>query len=87
MIAANNDHLLSFDNLSGLPAWLCDALCAVRQLYTDDEEVLSSRPTLLKGSRTLVGRIWPTARFSKLGADCRGAAAFRNRALAGIRAR
>jgi hypothetical protein len=63
MIAANNDHLLSFDDLSGLPAWLCDALCAVRQLYTDDEEVLSSRPTLLKGSRTLVGRIWPTARI------------------------
>src|SRR5262249_55077610 len=39
-------HLL--DNLSGLPAWLSDALCrlasggsfAVRQLYSDDEEVL-----------------------------------------------
>src|SRR5215472_19039512 len=47
MIAANNGHLLAFDNLSGLPAWLSDALCrlasggsfAVRQLYTDDEEV------------------------------------------------
>src|SRR6266540_6048044 len=44
MIAANNGHLLAFDNLSGLPAWLSDALCrlasggsfAVRQLYTDD---------------------------------------------------
>src|SRR5262249_52120860 len=43
MIAANNGHLLSFDNLSGLPAWLSDALCriasggsfAVRRLYTD----------------------------------------------------
>jgi hypothetical protein len=42
MIAANNAHLLAFDNLSGLPAWLSDALCrvasggsfAVRQLYT-----------------------------------------------------
>jgi hypothetical protein len=48
MIAANNGHLLAFDNLPGLPAWLSDALCrlasggsfAVRQLYTDDEEVL-----------------------------------------------
>jgi hypothetical protein len=48
MIAANNGHLLAFDNLSGLPPWLSDALCrlasggsfAVRQLYTDDEEVL-----------------------------------------------
>ena len=57
MIAANNGHLLAFDNLSGLPAWLSDALCrlasggsfAVRQLYTNDEEVLfkAARPTLL----------------------------------------
>jgi hypothetical protein len=46
-IAANNGYLLAFDNLSGLPAWLSDALCrlasggsfAVRQLYTDDDEV------------------------------------------------
>src|SRR6516164_4717348 len=44
MIAANNGHLLAFDNLSDLPHWLSDALCrlatggsfAVRQLYTDD---------------------------------------------------
>jgi hypothetical protein len=59
MIAANNGHLLAFDNLSGLPAWLSDALSrlasggsfAVRQLYTDDEEVLfkAARPTLLNG--------------------------------------
>ena len=43
MIAANNGHLLAFDNLSALPTWLSDALCrlasgggfAVRQLYTD----------------------------------------------------
>jgi hypothetical protein len=47
MIAANNSYLLAFDNLSGLPQWLSDALCrlatggsfAVRQLYTDDEEI------------------------------------------------
>src|SRR4029079_430679 len=55
MIAANNGHLLAFDNLSGLAPWLSDALCrlatggsfAVRQLYTDDEEVLfkASRPS------------------------------------------
>jgi hypothetical protein len=45
MIAANNGHLLAFDNLSGLPHCLSDVLCrlatggsfAVRQLYTDDE--------------------------------------------------
>src|ERR1700737_2973141 len=27
MIAANNGYLLAFDNLSGLPVWLSDALC------------------------------------------------------------
>ena len=27
MIAANNGHLLAFDNLSGLSPWLSDALC------------------------------------------------------------
>ena len=49
MISANNSYLFAFDNLSGLPAWLSDALCrlatggsfAVRQLYTDDEEAFS----------------------------------------------
>jgi hypothetical protein len=59
MIAANNGYLLAFDNLSGLPVWLSDALCrlatggsfAVRQLYTDDEEMLfeAARPILLNG--------------------------------------
>ena len=66
MIAANNGHLLAFDNLSGLPPWLSDALCriasggsfAVRQLYTDDEEVLfqAARPTVLNGIEDVVGR-------------------------------
>src|SRR6516164_8196940 len=66
MIAANNGHLLAFDNLSGLPAWLSDALCrlasggsfALRRLYTDDEEVLfkAARPTLLNGIEDIIGR-------------------------------
>lgn len=42
-IAANNAHVLAFDNVSSLPWWLSDTLCrlasggafAVRQLYTD----------------------------------------------------
>jgi hypothetical protein len=64
MIAANNAYLLAFDNLSGLPAWLSDALCrlasggsfAVRQLYTDDEEVLfqASRPLLVNGIEEVI---------------------------------
>ena len=66
MIAATNGHVLAFDNLSGLPAWLSDALCrlasggsfAVRQLYTDNEEVLfkAARPMLLNGIEDVIGR-------------------------------
>jgi hypothetical protein len=65
-VVANNGHLLAFDNLSGLSSWLSDALCrlasggsfAVRQLYTDDEEVLfkAARPTLLNGIEDISGR-------------------------------
>jgi hypothetical protein len=67
MIAANNGYLLAFDNLSGLPVWLSDALCrlasgggfAVRQLYTDEEEVLfeAARPILLNGIEDVIS--WP----------------------------
>jgi hypothetical protein len=66
MIVANNGHLLAFDNLSGLPFWLSDTLCrlasggsfAVRQLYTDDEEVLfqAARPILLNGIEDVISR-------------------------------
>ncbi|MFL6797984.1 MAG: hypothetical protein ACJ8F3_11275 [Xanthobacteraceae bacterium] len=66
MIAANNGHLLAFDNLSAVPAGLSDALCrlasggsfAVRQLYTDDDEVLfdAARPILLNGIEDIIGR-------------------------------
>src|SRR5215467_6432895 len=66
MIAANNGYLLAFDNVSGLPIWLSDALCrlasggsfAVRQLYTDDAEVLfeAARPMLLNGIEDVIGR-------------------------------
>src|ERR1700730_9116596 len=66
IIAANNSYLLAFDNLSGLPHWLSDALCrlasggsfAVRQLYTDDEEILfeASRPILLNGIEDVISR-------------------------------
>jgi hypothetical protein len=66
MIAANNGYLLAFDNLSGLPNWVSDALCrlatggsfAVRQLYTDDEEVLfeAARPILLNGIEDIISR-------------------------------
>ena len=66
MIAAINRHLLAFDNLSSLPAFLSDALCrlasggsfAVRRLYTDEDEVLfqAARPILLNGIEDVVSR-------------------------------
>jgi hypothetical protein len=66
MIAANNGHILAFDNLSGLPSWLSDALCrltsggsfALRQLYTDCDEVLfqAARPAILNGIEDIVCR-------------------------------
>src|SRR5438093_528076 len=66
MIAAKNGYLLAFDNLSGLPVWLSDALYrlasggsfAVRQLYSDDEEVLfeAARPILLNGIEEVISR-------------------------------
>jgi hypothetical protein len=45
-ISANNSHVLVFDNLSGIPADIADALCrlstgggfSTRALYSDDEE-------------------------------------------------
>jgi hypothetical protein len=51
-IAANNGHVLAFDNLSALPSWLSDTLCrlasggsfAVRQLYTDQTRSCSMPP-------------------------------------------
>jgi hypothetical protein len=73
MIAANNGYLLAFDNLSGLLPWLSDALCrlasggsfAVRQLYTDHDEVLfqAARPLLVNGIEDIVSRADLAAAF------------------------
>jgi hypothetical protein len=66
MIAANHSHILAFDNVSDLPAWLSDALCrlasggsfAVRQLYTDDDEVLfqAARPIVCNSIEDIIRR-------------------------------
>src|SRR5947208_3511640 len=66
MIAANNGHVLAFDNLSRLPAWSSDALCrlasggsfALRRLYTDTDELLfqATRPTILNGIEDVITR-------------------------------
>jgi hypothetical protein len=65
-IAANNGHVLAFDNVTGLPAWISDTLCrlatgggfAVRQLYSDQDEVLfdAARPVILNGIEEIVTR-------------------------------
>jgi hypothetical protein len=65
-IAAHNSHVMAFDNLTGLPPWLSDTLCrltsggafAVRQLYTDQNEVMFTavRPVILNGIEEVVTR-------------------------------
>lgn len=66
LISANNTWIVSFDNLSGLPLWLSDALCrlstgggyAIRELYTNDEETIfnATRPLLLTGIDQIASR-------------------------------
>ena len=67
-IAANNGHVLAFDNLSGLPAWVSDTLCrlasggsfAVRRLYTDQDEVLFEAARGLQRRSSISGsRFYP----------------------------
>jgi hypothetical protein len=65
-IAAGNGHLLAFDNLSDIPPRTSDALCrlasggsfAIRQLYTDEDEVLfqAARPAILNGIEDVITR-------------------------------
>jgi hypothetical protein len=65
-IAANNRHVLAFDNVSGLPGWISDTLCriatgggfAARQLYSDQDEVLfdATRPVILNGIEDIITR-------------------------------
>jgi hypothetical protein len=65
-IAANNGHVLAFDNVSGLPPWLSDAICrltsgaafSTRRLFTDQDEILitAARPVILNGIEDIVSR-------------------------------
>jgi len=66
MIAALSERVLSFDNLSGMPAYLSDAFCglatgtslATRLLYTDKEEsfLTARRPCVFNGIDALTTR-------------------------------
>jgi putative DNA primase/helicase len=65
-ISASNSWVLAFDNLSGIPAWLSDALSTVatkgglatKLLYTDTEEMIfeAQRPIILNGIPFLAER-------------------------------
>ena len=65
-VTAAHSHLLAFDNVSGMPPWLPDALCRIatgagsrgRELYTDEEEHLlqAKRPVILNGIADAVSR-------------------------------
>src|SRR4051812_3384580 len=81
-IAANNSHVLAFDNISRLRSWLSDALCrlasgggfALRQLYTDHNEVLFDAARLsfsMALRKSLTGPTSRTARSSLLAFGCR----------------
>lgn len=66
LIAAASSWVLAYDNLSGIPAWLSDALCQIatgggfstRELYTDADEVFfdAMRPVILNGIDHLAER-------------------------------
>ena len=59
MLAAINNRLLAFDNVSTIPIWTSDALCrlstwsafSTRKLYSNDEETILSKqcPIILNG--------------------------------------
>jgi hypothetical protein len=65
-IAAHNSLTVAFDNVSGVPGWLSDALCrlstgggfATRELYSDDEERIfcALRPVILNGIEEIATR-------------------------------
>ncbi|MEI7685950.1 MAG: bifunctional DNA primase/polymerase [Planctomycetota bacterium] len=65
-IAANNAHVVGYDNLSAIPGWLSDALCrvatggalATRKLYSDDEESIFKfqKPCIVNGIPDLATR-------------------------------
>jgi putative DNA primase/helicase len=66
MVTCLNNHIVSYDNLSGLSDWFSDALCRIstgagltkRMLYSDFDEVVieAARPAILNGMVSVVHR-------------------------------
>jgi hypothetical protein len=65
-IASNNGWVVAYDNLSGVPDWLSDALCrlatgggfATRELYSDTDETIidATRPAIVNGIDSVATR-------------------------------
>lgn len=65
-VGAQGTHLLSYDNLSSIPTWMSDALCALstggaftaRTLHSNDEETVleAVRPVIVNGIPDLLAR-------------------------------
>ena len=66
LIAARNNWIVAFDNVSHFPSWMSDALCRLstggglgkRQLYTDQDEIVldAQRPQVINGITEFVTR-------------------------------
>lgn len=66
MIAAKNNWVLSYDNISHLPNWLSDSLCRLctggslssRALFTDDDEIIfiAKIPVIINGITEVIQR-------------------------------
>ena len=66
LIAARNNWIVAFDNVSHFPPWMSDALCRLstggglgkRQLYTDQDEIVldAQRPQVINGITEFVTR-------------------------------
>ena len=96
-ITANNGLVLGFDNVSGIPPWISDTLCrlatgggfSVRQLYTDDSEMLfdAMRPAILNGIEDVATRpdLADRAILLTLEIYPRGRPAVRARAMGSVR--
>ena len=66
IIAATNGLVVAFDNLSGVPNWLSDAMCRLatgggigtRELYTNGDEFIfeATRPMILNGIDQIASR-------------------------------
>jgi hypothetical protein len=65
-VAAKNNRVLAYDNLSSIPPWLADAFCRLatgsgfgtRALYTDDEEAIfdARRPIIINSIEEIATR-------------------------------